>query len=78
MDWYLTYKDLIKKTVYNPESRKCIMHRCESCCARKLPKDYLDQKLNEQQDDEKFNYCWWDSKDRAILTNSTATYEEYK
>ena len=31
MDWDLTYKDLIKKIVYNPESNKCIMHWCESC-----------------------------------------------
>ena len=31
MDWDLTYKDLIKKTVYNTEGNKYIMHRCESC-----------------------------------------------
>ena len=31
MGWDLTYKDLIKKIVYNPESNKCIMHWCESC-----------------------------------------------
>ena len=26
VDWDLTYKDLIKKIVYNSESIKCIMH----------------------------------------------------
>ena len=26
----------------------------------------------------KFNYCQWDTTDRAILTTFTATYEEYK
>ena len=31
MDWDLTYKDVIKKIVYSPESNKCIMHWCESC-----------------------------------------------
>ena len=31
VDWDLTYKDLIKKIVYNPESNKCIMHWCKSC-----------------------------------------------
>ena len=41
-------------------------------------KEFLDQKLSEPEDDEKFNYCWWDSNDQAVLTNSTATYEEYK
>ena len=46
--------------------------------ALKLPKEFLDQKLNEPGDDEKFNYCRWDSKDQVILTNSTATYEECK
>ena len=31
MDRVLTYKDLIKKIIYNPESNKCFMHWCESC-----------------------------------------------
>ena len=31
MDWNLTYKDLVKKIVYNPKSKKCIIHQCESC-----------------------------------------------
>ena len=31
MNWDLTYKDLIKKIVYNPESNKCVMHWCDSC-----------------------------------------------
>ena len=28
MEWDLTYKDLIKKIICNPDSNKCIMHRC--------------------------------------------------
>ena len=31
MDWDLTYKDLIKKIVYNPESNKCIKHQPWHC-----------------------------------------------
>ena len=50
MDWNLTYKDLIKKIAYNPESNKCIMHWCESCPGTATPKEFLDQELNEHDD----------------------------
>ena len=78
MDWDLTYKDLIKKIVCNTESNKCIMHWCESCPGTATLKEFLDQELNEHEDDEKFNYCQWDTTDRAILRTLTATYKEYK
>ena len=78
MDWDLTYKDLIKKIVCNTESNKCIMHRCESCPGTATLKEFLDQELNKREDDEKFNYCQWDTMDRAILTTFTTTYEKYK
>ena len=78
IDWDLIYKDLIKKIFYNPESKKCIMHWCESCPGTETLEKFLDQELNEHEDDQKFNYCQWDTADRAILTNFTATYEEYK
>ena len=32
----------------------------------------------EREDDQKFNYCQWDTTDQAILTSFTAPYEEYK
>ena len=54
------------------------MHRCESCPDTAALKDFLDQELNEHEDDEKFNYCQWDTTDRAILATFTATYKEYK
>ena len=78
MDWDLTYKDLIKKIVYDPESNKCIMYPCESCPGTATLKEFLDQELNEHEDDEKFNYCQRDTTNRAILTTFIATYEEYK
>ena len=78
MGWDLTYKDLIKKIVCNTESSKCIMRRCKSCPDTASLKEFLDQELNEHENDEKFNYCQWDTTDRAILTTFTATYEEYK
>ena len=54
------------------------MHRCESCPGTATLKEFLDQELNKREDDEKFNYCQWDTMDRAILTTFTATYKEYK
>ena len=78
MDWDLTYKDLIKKTVCNTESNKCIMHRCESCPGTATLKEFLDQELNEHEDDEKLDYSQCDTTDQAILTTLTATYKEYK
>ena len=78
MDWDLTYKDLIKKIIYNPESNKCIMHWRKSCPGTVTLKEFLDQKLNERENDEKFNYCQQDTTDRVILRTFTATYEQYK
>ena len=63
MDWDLTYKDLTKKIVYNPESNKCMMHQCESCPGTATLKEFLDQELKEHEDDEEFNYCHWDATD---------------
>ena len=51
VDWDLTYKYLIKKIVYNPESNKCIMHRCKSCPGTAALKEFLDQELNEHEED---------------------------
>ena len=51
MDWDLTYKDLIKKIVCNTESNKCIMHQCGSCPGTATLKEFLDQELNEHEDD---------------------------
>ena len=78
IDWDLTYKDLIKKSVSNTEGNKCIMHRYESCPGTASLKKFIDQELNEHEDNDKFNNCQWDTTDRTILTTFTATYEEYK
>ena len=55
-----------------------MIHRCESCPGIAILKECLDLELNEHEDDEEFNYCQWDTMDRAALTTITATYEEYK
>ena len=78
MEWDLTYKDLIKNIVYNPESNKCVVYRCESCPGSAILKKYFDQELNEHEDDEEFKYCQWETTDHATLTAVTATYKEYK
>ena len=74
----VTYKDLIKKIGYNPESNKCIRHQRESCPGTATLKEFLDRELNEHKDDEKFNNCKSDTTHQAIFTTSTATYKEYK
>ena len=78
MDWDVTYKDLIRKIVCNTEYNKCIINRCESCPGTATLKEFIDRKFNKYGDDEKFNYCQWDTADRAILITFTAMYEEYK
>ena len=62
MDWDLTYKGLIKRIVYNPESNQCIMHWCESFPGTATLKQ-LHQELNEHKDDKKFRYCQWGTTD---------------
>ena len=54
------------------------MDRYESCRGTATLKNFLDQEPIEHEDDQKFNYCKWDSTNRAILTAFTATYEENK
>ena len=78
MAWDLTYKDLIKKIVWNTESNKYIVNWRESSLGAATLKEFLDQELNEHEDDEKFNYCQWDTTDCTILTTFTGTYKEYK
>ena len=78
LDWDLSYKDLLKKIVCNSENKKCIMHWCESCPVSATLKEFLDQKLNKYEGDEKFNYCLWNTTDQVILTTIASTYKEYK
>ena len=51
MAWDLTYKELIKKIVYNSNSNKCIMHRCRSCPGMATLKECFDQEFNKHEDD---------------------------
>ena len=75
MDWESTYKDLIKKIGYNPESVKYVMYQCESYPGTATLREFLDEELNEREDDQKFNYCQYDTTDQAILTTFTATIQ---
>ena len=54
------------------------MHQCESCSGTATLKEFQDQQLNENEDDEKFKSCQWETTDRAILATFTVIYEEYK
>ena len=55
-----------------------MMHQCESCLGTATLKEFLDQELNELENDQEFIYCQWDTTDQGTLTSITATYEEYK
>ena len=54
------------------------MHQCEPCPGTATLKEFLDQELNENKDDEKFNYCQWETTNREILPTFTTTNKEYK
>ena len=77
-DCDLPCKGLIKKIVCSPESNKYMMHQCEFCLGTATLKEFLDQELNELENDQEFIYCQWDTTDQGKLTSITATYEEYK
>ena len=47
IDWDLTYEELIKKILYNAESNKCVLHRCETCPGTATLKESLDQELKK-------------------------------
>ena len=66
MDLDLTYKQLIKKMVYNIESNKCIMYRCESYPGIATLTEFLNHEPSEHEDDEKFHYYQYDTMDRGI------------
>ena len=75
MDWDLTCKYLIKKIFCSTESNKCIMHQCKSCPGTANLKEFLDREFTKYEDDEKFNYCQWDTTDWAITgVKNTASY----
>ena len=78
MDWDLKYENLIKKVSCYTENNKCTTHRCESCSGAVTLKKFLDRELKEHEDDEKFNYCQWDTTNRATLTTLITTYERCK
>ena len=55
-----------------------MMDQCESCPGTATLKEFLNQELNEHEDDEEFNESQGDTTDRATLTTITVTHEKYK
>ena len=79
MQWTRTWHTKTwSRRSFATQSKKCIMHCCESCRGTATLKEFLDQELSKHEDDEKFSYCHWDTTNRAIFTTFTATYDEYK
>ena len=54
------------------------MDQCQSCPGTETLKEFLDQELNEHEDDEEFNESPWDTTDRASFTTITVTYKKHK
>ena len=54
-----------------------MMHRCEFCFDTATMEEFIDHELNKHEDDEEFNYCQWDTTDRATLAVITVTQEKY-
>ena len=50
-----------------------MMHRCEFCFDTATMEEFIDHELNKREDDEEFNYCQWDTTDRATLAVITVT-----
>ena len=78
IDWECTYKDLMKKVVYDPDNKVCMMHHCESCPGSAALKKFLDDELSHLDMDSEFHYCQWQTTDHAALATLTTTFEEYK
>ena len=47
-------------------------HHCESCLGTRILKEFLDQELNEYEDEVKFNYFQWDTTHQETLATITA------
>ena len=54
------------------------MHQCEYYPGNATLKEFLDQELKEDENDEEFNYSQRDTMDQATLATIAVNYEEYK
>ena len=75
----ITYKDLMKKIVYDIDNLECMIHRCENCPVYDALQKYLENTF-EQYDldtDEEMSYTQWDSTDRTTLRTHTASIEDF-
>ena len=77
LNWYVTYKDLINKIVCDSANRECMMHRCENCPGQEAQRNFLNEELNEFDEDKVFHYMQWETTDRATLQTIAITCSEY-
>ena len=55
-----------------------MMHRCDNCPGTESLRTFLQQQLNDFDEDKEFHYPQWQTTDRATLQTITTTCGEYK
>ena len=78
INWNLTYKDLIEEVVCNTDNRMCMMHRCVKCTGSDGLLSFLNEELQDFEEDTEFHYSQWQTTDRSTLVTLTTTIDEYK
>ena len=78
ISWDITYKDLMSKIVCDTSRNECMVHRCSNCPGRDHLKVFLDEKLEDIDDDLEFHFNQWQSTGRSQLITQTVMVDEYK
>ena len=78
LNWDYSYKDLINILVCDAFRRECMVHRCDKCPGTESLKAFVDEKLQDYDDDMDISFNQWQTTDRSTLIKQTATIDEYK
>lgn len=71
------YKELLKITVCDIESKDCMLHHCEACPGEKALKDYLDKVFEECDLDDEIEFKQWVHTDRDTLETKQKPIEDF-
>lgn len=66
------------KIVCDTSNNECMVHRCQNCPGTAELKAFLDEQLDDINEDQEFHFYKWQSTDRTQLITQTVTVEEYK
>ena len=71
ISWDITYKDLMSKIVCDTSRNECMVHRCSNCPGRDHLKVFLDEELEDIDDDLEFHFNQWQSTDQSQSINNS-------